>query len=235
MLVLSLRSQIEEAAAAPGWKNASGNVTSFEDLLTPESFAQLEEHHPGMYAFLAFHPEADRAITDYVREGTLASDAGPRLLVFFTLDAQARFPTRLGASSFSRWGHLDASLHPAYQLVRMMFLPGRVPELPGLLFFARFSTPPDCLYVKLDDPETAGAVRARMRFLSALADEATRHQKDGEAPDWMNRLALSLEQQSIPYVRSQARSPREWLASSYRFLDEHKGDLVSLVKLLKDI
>ena len=46
-----------------------------------ENFATLDEMHKGCYAFLAFHPDADKQVVDYINEGSLGDDAGPNILV----------------------------------------------------------------------------------------------------------------------------------------------------------
>lgn len=232
MFVLSLTTLMEEALAVPGTKNASGNVRSFDQLLSPENLEQLEKHHAGLFAFLAFHPEADRTVADYVKAGTLASDSGPQLLVLFTLDSTARFPARLDSRSFQRWLDLDTGVHPAYQMIRQMFPSGRVPPLPGILFFGSF-TVPDCIYVSLAELTEMESLRQRLRELFSRADQVVRKQKDGSSETWADALAIQLRKDHFDYQRSASLSPREWLIRAYRFLTEHQGDLVSALSLLK--
>src|SRR5215472_10903514 len=131
MLVISFRTLIQEAMAPPGEKRLSGNIRSTEQLLKTESLSLLEQQHRGPFAFLAFHPEADRPITEYIQQGSLASDSGPNILALFTLSGEATFPTRLTPSSFGDWLEIDSSSHPSYQLIRFLFEPEPVPPLPG--------------------------------------------------------------------------------------------------------
>jgi hypothetical protein len=231
MLVLSFTTLIEEAIADPNVKKASGNVRSFDDLLRPENLEQLERHHEGLFAFLAFHPEADSTVAEYVRSGTLASDSGPRLLVLFTLDSAARFPVRLGSNAFQSWLDLDAEVHPAYQMVRMMFLPGRIPPLPGILFFGSFAVP-DCIYVSLADVTELEPLRQRLREVFSLADHSLRKGGSGGREGWSDALGTQLQKDGIDYVRSTSISPREWLLRGYQFVRDHRGDLVSMLGLL---
>lgn len=233
MLVISLTTQLEEAIAAPGVKNASGNIRSFEEFLAPEALVQLEKQHAGIFAFLAFHPRSDRVVTEYVKSGTLASDSGSRILVLFTLDASARFPSRIGHQSFQRWLDLDAEVHPAYQMVRERFLPERVPPLPGIILFGSFSVAAECLYVGLADAEKPEDVRQRLRQLFSLAEESFLQKHSGEPGSWVGPLAVKCQGAGLSYIRSGSSSTREWLARAYRFLAEHKGDLVSVLSLFK--
>lgn len=232
MLVISLITQIEEAAADVNIRNATGNVLSFETLFSAEGLSNLEKQHDGLICFLAFHPTSDEVIADYIRKGSLASDSGPKILVLFTLDSAARFPVQTSSASFRSWGEIEADLHPSYYMVREMFLPNRVPELPGILFLDRLSAPAECVYVKLSGLDGLDVLR-RLRLVFSLAEEAFLKRAPYSSVSWVDSLASKLQGKEIPYARTGNSSPVEWLLRSYKFLMAHKGDLVSALNYFK--
>jgi len=68
-----------KAAAAPkGVAALTGTILASGASLRPEHFSQLEQRHPGVFAFLAFTPQRDPGVVDYLRAGSLPEDAGSR-------------------------------------------------------------------------------------------------------------------------------------------------------------
>ena len=149
MLILSFQTLIEEAISEAGQKNLTGNIRSFEKLLEPENLERLHARFHGWFAFIAFHPGADQPTLAYVQEGTLASDSGPHVLVLFTTDAQAKWPTPLKDSMSSDWLNLDTTTHPSYEMVRWLFEPKAAPPLPGILFAESFSGEGEAIFISL--------------------------------------------------------------------------------------
>jgi hypothetical protein len=229
MLVVALSSIIQQAAADPRLKNLSGNVRAFDELLKPEHLRDLEAQHPGIFAFLAFHPGADEAIADYVRQGSLGSDSGPSVMVLFTLDSRARWPKAVGAASFASWLQVDAGEHPAYEMVRMLFAGRPSPILPGIAFFEALSGEHNPVYASMDQLRDPQAVRQWLRLAFSRAEEA--HRAAGGVPGTCDRLAAALARHGVPYQRPGSTSLREWLARAYRLADQHKGDIVAVAKL----
>jgi hypothetical protein len=224
VLVLSLVTQLEEANAFG--KNLSGNIRSFETLLRPENLAALEQAHPGRFAFLAFHPAADGPVTDYVRRGTLSDDSGD-VFTLFTLDAQARWPVKIDHTSFGEWLDVEASTHPAYHLVRMLFAPKPAPPLPGVVFFGSLSGEDEPVFASLQGLDSETEVRERLRTLFSLAHGAL----DNRLRPSADALAVALEERRLPFERGGRTSMHQWLIRTMRYLDENKGDLVSAVGL----
>jgi hypothetical protein len=224
VIVQSFQTLLEQAAAAPGWKNATGNIRSLDDLLQPAHLEALERHHPGVFAFLAFHPNGDRAVADYVRGGTLSSDSGPGVLVLFVHDVPTGLPTMFDPHALGEWISLDHEEHPAYEMVRLLFAPERVPPLPGIVFFERFTTGAEPLYVHLHDLSDEDAVRRRLRSVFSLVDAASR-----AGGGFVDRAAAALQKEVVPYQRVEAASMREWLFRGYRLLSRSKGDIVTVL------
>lgn len=227
MLVLSLTTILQEAAADPEWKHLSGNIRSLDDLLKPANWRVLEECHDGMFAFLAFHPAVDSGLVAYVRSGTLASDSGPNILTLFTLDAQARWPTSITNSSFESWLALDTSSHPSYEMIRILFEPQTVPPLPGIVFFDSFALETKAVYVNLSDGAEEQAVRTYLREWFALADKAWRDSKTKSADTFANRLSVALQAKNLTYFVTGRTSIREWLVQGMRFVEARGADIVA--------
>jgi hypothetical protein len=229
VLAISLRSVIQEAAADQNIKKLSGNIQSFADLVKPENLALLEKSHQGAFAFLAFYPAADAAITSYVHAGTLASDSGRHILALFTLDEEARWPTPVTPESFGSWLTLDAAVHPAYELVRLLFEPTAPPPLPGIAFFDTFTAETHVVYATLAGLADAGAARQSLRQLFGLAERVWQEAQRKPRGAFADRLGAALAKDGLPYVRTGRISMREWLVKSMRFLEEHASDIVTLI------
>jgi hypothetical protein len=229
MLVISLSSLIDEAIADENKKNLSGNVSSFDKLLRKESLELLESKHKGLFAFLAFHPGADNHITEYIRQGSLSSDSGPNILVLFTLDSEAKWATPISSQSFGSWLDLDASIHPSYKMIQIMFNETNPPPLPGIVFFERFSAERDPVYVSLHVAPASGQVRDLLRTTFSLADRAFKSTR--EHGDFADSFSVELQKQKIVHQRAGKRSMSEWLVKAYQVAWDNKGDIVSVVGL----
>lgn len=76
MLVQSLTTVIEAALIDPIEKRFTGNVTDSSKLLSDDNLSKLEQMHDGLFAFIAFHPAADKLVTEYIKAGSLGADSG---------------------------------------------------------------------------------------------------------------------------------------------------------------
>jgi hypothetical protein len=224
MLALSVSSLFEEAISTD--KRLAGNVSNFRAMLEPANFAKLNEIAKA-FAFVAFHPSADAAVADYVKSGTMSSDSGPNILALFTVDVVASTPTQVDKDAFAPWLEIDTSVHPSYQLIRLLFEPKAVPPLPGIAFFRELGTNAEAIYVRLK-AESESAVREELRLIFSLADRSV---LEAHEVKYMDRLAVSLQRQRIEYFKTNRVSLEEWLVRSYQIVGDHAGDLVSVVGL----
>lgn len=231
MLVLSLTTILQEAAADPRSKHGSGNIQSFDELLKPANLQMLEASHGGMFAFLAFHPAVDSSLVAYVRSGTLASDSGPNILALFTLDAQARWPTSITNKSFESWLVLDTSSHPSYALIRILFEPKTVPPLPGIVFFDSFVSETEAVYVNLSRCAEGQEIRMYLRECFALADKVWRDSKTKSGDTFASRLSVALLAEKAHYFVTGRTSMREWLVQGLRFLEAREADIVAPISM----
>ena len=227
MQTIPFTALVEESVADHSFGRLSGNVMSFDRLLSAENLAALEQAHPGVFAFLAFHPRVDAAIADYVREGTLGSDSGPRILVLFTLDADMQ----VGNQQLTVDGvEIDADLHPAYRMVRILFAPKAPPPLPGIIFISQFTDEGSAVYSELNGLADAAAVRERLRTLFAMAEKSMG--SDGNREKFINAFASSLQASQLPYSKSSRTSLHEWLIRSLQFVAKYRSDLVAVLSAL---
>jgi hypothetical protein len=231
MLVLSFSSFIEEAIAKEDVDKLSGNVSSFDKLVRKESLELLEKKHEGLFAYLAFHPKADQPVADYVKNGTLASDSGPNILVLFTLDAEAKWAAPMSSDAFDSWLDLDNSVHPSYELIRIMFAQTVVPPLPGIVFFDCFTKEREPVYVSLQGLSDPAQVKEVMRTVFSLADYAYRSSR--ERGSFAEGFGVELQKKRIGYQKAGRKSMMEWLVKAYQVVWDHKGDIVSVVGLIK--
>ena len=232
MLVISLQAQIEAALADPNIKHASGNVQSFKELFKKENIMLLEEKHDGLFAYLAFHPDVDRPIVDYIQAGSLSDDSGEQMLVFFTLKTKAHTPKQLTSSSMTNWLQVDNAVHPAYQVIRMLF-PDEAVALPGIAIFDQFSKPDRAaVYVSLQGLEDADKVRASLRTIFALANKSLKDTK-ANGKSFEDEFAVLLKKNKIAYNKSGKKTLLEWFIGAYQYIDANKGDLVSFIRLFR--
>ena len=225
MEVTPLRSLIEAAVArsAPD-KRLSGTVLSPEQLLDEVNVRHLEQAHSGVFAFLAFEMAVDVPIRDYVLSGTLGADSGPHILVLFALgdDLPSSDATYMAGGVV-----VDATVHPAYDVIRRLFQPKPPPPLPGIAFMARLSSPTDTVYVDLDGMGGESAARSRLRLLFSLADGA--FDVTGDRSQFADSFAVGLARRGVNYSRSGRRALREWLVWAYRFLLQNRSDVVAVL------
>lgn len=227
MQTIPFTTLVEEAVADPLVKQYSGQVTSFDRLLQEENLNTLEQSFPGLFAFLAFHPTADAAVADYVREDTLGSDSGAKILVLFTLDAAARTS---GPQLEAGGVQIDSGIHPAYEMVRSLFAPKPAPPLPGIIFISKLSGDGPAVYVHLDGLVDAAEARGRLRIVFAMAEKALG--PDGNREKFAGSFSTALQTAQIPHSQSSRTSIREWLVLSVQFAAKHRSDLIAIISAL---
>jgi hypothetical protein len=221
---ISFAALIEEAVADHSAKHLSGQVTSFDRLLQEDNLIALEQSSPTVFAFLAFHPTADAAIADYVKQGTLGSDSGTKVLVLFTLDAAAH---TIGRPLTADGVQIDTGVHPAYEMVRILFAPKPPPPLPGVIFVSRFSGDGPAVYVHLNEATDVAAVRGLLRNVFALAESS--YGQDENRERFAGSFAAALQQAQIPHSQSGRTSIREWLVRAVQFAAKHQSDLIAVI------
>jgi hypothetical protein len=227
MQTIPLAALIEEAIADHRVSRLSGQVTSFDRLMEEDNLIALEQAYPAVFAFLAFHPAADIMVADYVREGTLGSDSGIKVLVLFTLDTATR-PS--GPAPNVGGVQIDAGIHPAYEMVRSLFSPKPPPPLPGIIVVSTFSGDAQAVYVHLDGLADAAAVRARLRLVFAMADTAFGAEENREK--FAASFAAALQQAQFPYSQSGRTSIRQWLIRTAQFAAKYRSDLIAIIGAL---
>jgi hypothetical protein len=227
VLVISLAALLEEAGATT--KNLTGNVRSLPNVFEPGNVAQLE-HSAKAFCFLAFHAKGDPAVTGYVREGTMADDSGPDVMVLFTLDEPAPIAVPVGGQSFRAWAEVGMGAHPAYQMVRRFFEGRPTPPLPGLLVLESLTADAPALYVPLSHAGTAVEVRRCLRQVFSTMESLARNPGSRLS---LNRLGAELHRYGLAYERTESRSVREWLLEAIDIARQHYGDIVATIGLLR--
>lgn len=230
MLAVSIRRQLEEVLAdETGNKNLSGNIASSESMFSPGAFDFLEKRFDA-FAFIAFHPDVDTSVRDYVQGATLSSDSGPRILAMFILGVDASSPVAVTSESFGDWIDIEPTIHPSYQIIRFLFEPNQVPPLPGIVIFRALVRKGVPLYVPLSGLDVDG-VRSRCREIFSIVDSAATATKDLLPKDLAQNVAIELRKERIEFESAAPSSPREWLIRSYQVIGDNFGDIVSAVSL----
>lgn len=230
-MLVPLRMLLGEAIA-PGYiKHIVGEVTSFAELLRPENLDRLAATSPGMLAFLAFHPDADLPVTEYVRNGSLAGDSGARILVLLAASGAKVIPrTSDDPQLFAIPGvAVSSDLHPSYEMVRMLFEPLPSPPLPGIVLFRDFGEDSEAVYASLSGLDTAAQVTERMRTVLSLVAQAG-FPKD--PADFADNVSVALQKQRLPYARTGRRSLGEWFVRGYQVIYDHRGDILAAAALV---
>ena len=232
MVVLSLRTALEHLSADPHTHELSGQVKNVSELLSEDNLRKLEHSHKGIFAFLAFHPVGDQAITEYLLQGTLSSDSGSTILVLFVIEADARGPRVLSDRDFGSAVEVTEAVHPSYATLQLLFGEVPPPSLPGIAFFDRLGmTEP--VYVRLGGLTNVESVRTRLRDVCAMANGCVRSRSRDDPSGFADCFSKALAVKGIPYMRSGRRSLIECLILAARRLFEHRQDLVSVASLVK--
>lgn len=232
MLVQSLINVIESSVIAPTDKRFAGNVVDFDELMTNENLAKLESFYEGVFAFIAFHPAADKPVADYVELGSLGADAGDFVFALFTLCKLAHRPSFVGRDAFKNWLTIEEGTNPSYQVVRSLF-PKSPPTLPGILFIEKFSKPTEPVFVSLAGCASAADVLSTARKVFEMAASSYLATKGEALSRFPFQLSVKLAKEGIDYKRGGEESMKEWLVKAFKLVRKHSGDIVSVVKLFK--
>jgi hypothetical protein len=201
--ILSLEKFSEEIGyIAEGQRNAAGAIQNPKTL--KQNFDALDNTHRGAYVFIAFHPLADKAVAEYITEGTVGDDAGTMILALFLVQPTApRKPRNLKREDVQFGVALSLTEHPAYELARYFFPQAEMPRLPGLVFFDRLSQQKSSIYALIEGMDTA-QVRRQIRtglevgnrsIVGAASDDNTSRLD-------FDRLAAGLMEANLTYRRS---------------------------------
>jgi hypothetical protein len=234
MYGLSLSKILQEAGITEGRnkiRHLSGGIKNIEQLLQPEVIGKLESLHVGVFSFLAFHPNVDTDILAYVEKGSLASDSGRQIMVLFIGSSEIRSPRRIEKSDLELNLDLDTTVHPAYIAVEALFS-GKKVDVPGLVFFNHLLQPTNSIYVPLSEPRSLKEVTVLCRKIFSIATNAF-NASNKTRQDYIERFAVQLEKKRVRYYRSQKTSFREWLIKICNTIYDHRGDIISVVPLLK--
>jgi hypothetical protein len=229
VLMVPVRTLIEQALADDDVKHLAGEVRSFDELMKPESLRLLADQSPGILAYLAFHPVADAPVAEYIKNGSLASDSGRRILVLFTTDKSDFTLGFEAGSALSIPGvTVESGIHPSYEMIRLLFEPDPSPPLPGIAFFKSFAAGSEAVYVSMADLENPLEVTKRMRAVFSLVTEVG---YPAPAEKFADRVSTALQKQRLPYARSGSKSLAEWFVRGYQFIYDHSSDIVAVAGL----
>lgn len=228
MLVISLVAIAEEIASA-GVRGQTGNIRNGAGLFDRANLVQLSASAKA-FCFLAFHGTGDEAVADYVRSGTLPDDSGPDVMVLFTLDEPAPVIVPITSGSLRAWAEVQLGIHPAYRMVRSLFVDKPAPALPGLVVFGDITTDTAGVYVPLSDLDSEQEVRRRLREVFLEVEHTTAKAKPGKLlDDFEGRL----RKRGLAFETTERRPVREWLSEGLRFTKEHYGDIVTTLGLIQ--
>jgi hypothetical protein len=201
--ILSLeRYSSEIGYVAGGRRNAAGAIQDPRTL--EQNFEAFDKTHCGAYAFIAFHPLADKAVAEYIAEGTVGDDAGTMILALFLVQPTApRKPRNLKPEDVQFGVVLSLTEHPAYELARYFFPQAEMPRLPGLVFFDRLSQQESSIYTLIEGSDIAQVRRQIRTALEAGNRSIVREPSDDKISGLdFDRLAASLMEANLAYRRS---------------------------------
>lgn len=225
---ISVHKLIDEAAYLQDTsiKHLAGSITDPDELA--RNAPALESLHKGLFAFLAFHPKADKEVADYVEAGSLASDSGTNILVLFFSATDFRMARNISAKDLGLGVSLDLNIHPAYEFARWLFPNGAMPKLPGLILFDHVFDVVNAIYVPIAKRGNQNEVAEFCRSVFALADKVVVERKDGQ-PLSFDNLGFQLKRAGIEYSRTGSASVGEWLLAAFQFAKKHGGTIASVI------
>ena len=224
---ISLVKLIEEAAYLEdaSTKNLAGSIT--DPTLFDNNRRALQSMHRGLYSFMAFHPNADKSVADYIEAGSVGSDSGQNILVLFFSTKELRFPRKIKQDDLNVGFELDTTVHPAYELAQWL-MPGQVaPKFPGIFFMDRIVDSIEALYVPITKHATAAEVADFCRSIFLVANKSLK--RDSGEPFSFNSLATTLMKNGFEYHRTSEASIGEWLLSAYQFSKKHGATIVAVI------
>lgn len=204
------------------------NARTFE-----ENFGALDSLHEGTFAFLAFHPASDSKVVEYINEGSLGNDAGPKILALFLQGEEPPQAPRELVPGDALYGvKLSLETHPAYELASQFSLDGSRPRLPGLVFFDRLLSPAHSIYIPLDGAKVAQIkTECRRAFEAANACMSTVPSEGNVKKVGIDfdRFAARLIELDIPYRRTGEKGVRAATLFAGAWLKKNAGAIVSAI------
>lgn len=211
-------------------KNLSGSIRNSAEF--DDNRRALQSLHRGLFAFVAFHPQVDQQVADYIEKGSIGSDSGPNILVLFFSAKEIRFPRAITPRDLNIGVDLDMTVQPAYEFAQWLLPAESLPKFPGLIFMDRVVDSIQAVYVPIQKHATADEVADFCRSVFALANHVMK--KNAEDPLSIESLILKLKSDGFEYTRSGEASVGEWLISAYQFAQRHRATIVTLIsKVLK--
>lgn len=232
MLINSFRLFMESAVHAEDLsENLSGHISDFNEFLMPTNLVKINSSFRGVFAFLAFHPIGDKAISDYLLSGTIASDSGKEVLMFFLANRDARWARPLTSNDLIAGGSIDPLNDPPAEFVQMLFKDGQ-PPLPGVVFFEKFAlTEP--IFVTLRGLKESDQIRERIQDVCALAGKSFRECKASGGLSFTAHFSRSLAKGNIKYNRTGQQSCAEAFFKFAHSVLAHGNDIVNVISLFK--
>jgi hypothetical protein len=224
---ISLVKLIEEASYLQdaNTKNLAGSIT--DPALFDQNRRALQSMHRGLYSFMAFHPNVDRSVAEYIEAGSIGSDSGQNILVLFFSTKELRFPRKINQTDLNVGFELDPAVHPAYEFAQWL-LPGQVaPKFPGIFFMDRVVDSIEALYVPITKHETPAEVADFCRSVFLLAIKVLK--RDSQEPFSFDSFATTLMKSGFEYQRTSEASVGEWMISGYRFSKKYGATIVSII------
>jgi hypothetical protein len=229
MYGLSFSKILQESVSIAGEKRLSGGIRSLNDLLNSPSFGKLQSSY-NLFCFLAFHPQIDTLVEEYLEKGSIASDSGKQILVLFIANSETRMPTIIKKADLDFGIQIESSIHPAYEAVETLF-PGKKMDLPGLIFFDRFVDAKNSVYISFLGEDSVAKVASLCRSIFSIAQNSYNMSRNQEH-DFFNDFCVQLAKKRISYDRTQETSFREWLVKIYNKAADHKSDILTVVTSL---
>jgi len=229
MFVVSLQTLAEEAILGAGpEKRDKGNLADLGVLFEGRNLELLEAHY-NAFGYLAFDPRADKTCLNYVIEGTLASDAGPKTLVFFASPTAVPVPTRMDIEGLSGID-IESEYLPAQEMLAHLFFPDTPPPLPGIAFLRAFSSGDETIFYPMGQYKTTEELRQQMRELFSEVANAAADTTSARA--FVTKLAVASQSRRQPFRRGSISSPKEWLIKGFQAIRSHAGDVIAAIGLM---
>lgn len=233
MKILALLKLAEDVGyLAEGRRNQLGaiqNSRTFE-----ENFAALDRQHTGAYAFLAFHPAADKNVGEYIGEGSLGDDAGSHILALFLGNSTPQIPREVRHSDPLLGINLSLEAHPAYELANKFFPGDARPQFPGIVFFNRLWNVSSSIYVILEGADKQ-QIQAQCRMVFDAANRSADKIKEGDEKMWrvdFDRFAGHLFDLNVSYRRAGKKGVRSAAFIASAWIKKNAGSIVVAIPKL---
>lgn len=227
-ITFTLRHLAETALASNDRNNASGDVQSIERLLSPDTLHALDAAHQGVYAFIAYDADTDKALSEYVTAGHLENHATSSVLALYISDPnaswEADWPQDLPTGLIS-----GQRTHASYLYVRACFR-DKPPRLPGVLLLARLSTPSEPIFVSVatvPSDRLTDFMNELLHYVTTLVAQGNPAEHFAEAfaagaakSDWLHSR----------YQRRGSSSSQENLMRLWGWLLRNGKDLIGVLK-----